>query len=66
MYERSALSQIATALRRSPAVAVLGPRQVGKTTLAKQLAVASQRESIFLDLQDERDRARLADPNLFF
>jgi uncharacterized protein len=66
MYERDALSQIAAALRRSPAVAVLGPRQVGKTTLAKQLAAASQRESIFLDLQDERDRARLADPNLFF
>jgi uncharacterized protein len=66
MYERSALSQIAAALRRSPAVAVLGPRQVGKTTLAKQLAAASQRESIFLDLQDERDRARLTDPNLFF
>jgi uncharacterized protein len=66
MYERSVFSQIVAALRRSPAVAVLGPRQVGKTTLAKQLAAASQRESIFLDLQDERDRARLADPNLFF
>ena len=38
MYQRSALVQIAAALKRSPAVAVLGPRQVGKTTLAKQLA----------------------------
>jgi uncharacterized protein len=66
MYQRSALIQIAAALRRSPAVAVLGPRQVGKTTLAKQLAAMTQRESIYLDLQDERDRARLADPNVFF
>ena len=66
MYQRSALTQIAAALRRSPAVAVLGPRQVGKTTLAKQLAAMTPRESIYLDLQDERDRARLADPNVFF
>lgn len=52
--------------RHSPAVAVLGPRQVGKTTLAKQLAAMTERESIYLDLQDERDRARLAAPNVFF
>ena len=66
MYQRSALNQIAAALRRSPAVAVLGPRQVGKTTLAKQLAGMVNREFVYLDLQDERDRARIADPNVFF
>ena len=66
MFQRNALSQIAAALRRSPAVAVLGPRQVGKTTLARQLAATTKRESIYLDLQDERDRARIADPNVFF
>ncbi len=66
MFQRNALSQIAAALRRSPAVAVLGPRQVGQTTLARQLAATTKRESIYLDLQDERDRARIADPNVFF
>jgi uncharacterized protein len=66
MYSRDCLSQVAAALRRSPAVAILGPRQVGKTTLAKQLAAISERECVYLDLQDERDRARIADPNLLF
>jgi uncharacterized protein len=58
MFQRNALAQIASALRCSPAVAVLGPRQVGKTTLAKQLAAMGQPESIYLYLQDERDRRK--------
>ena len=66
MFRRNAISLISAALKRSPAVAVLGPRQVGKTTLAKQLAGTGSREVVYLDLQDERDRARIADPNVFF
>ena len=66
MLERNAILRLAAALKRSPAVALLGPRQVGKTTLAKQLAQTSKREFVYLDLQDERDRARIADPNVFF
>ena len=50
-------------LSESPAVALLGPRQVGKTTLA--LAVASERPSLYLDLESETDRARLADPEAY-
>lgn len=46
-----------------PAVALLGPRQVGKTTLA--LEVARDRPSLYLDLESERDRARLAEPELY-
>lgn len=66
MLSRSTTTQLTGALKRSPAVALLGPRQVGKTTLAKQLAQISKREFVYLDLQDERDRVRLADPNVFF
>ena len=66
MLNRNAIAQLTAALKRSPAVALLGPRQVGKTTLAKQLAQTSKREFVYLDLQDERDRVRLADPNVFF
>src|SRR5580700_11412484 len=42
-----------------PAVALLGPRQVGKTTLA--LAIAEGRKSVYLDLESPLDREKLAD-----
>jgi hypothetical protein len=41
-------------------VALLGPRQAGKTTLA--LEVAQSRPSIYLDLESEADRAKLSEP----
>jgi predicted AAA+ superfamily ATPase len=44
-------------------VALLGPRQVGKTTLA--LEVAKSRPAIYLDLESEADRAKLAEPELY-
>jgi uncharacterized protein len=46
-----------------PAVVLLGPRQVGKTTLA--LALAETRDALYLDLESERDRAKLAEPELY-
>lgn len=50
-------------LREYPAVALLGPRQVGKTTLA--LEVSQRIESVYLDLESSSDRARLAEPELY-
>lgn len=47
-------------LRHSPAVVLLGPRQVGKTTLA--LEIAEQQRSVYLDLENEDDLARLSHP----
>jgi len=44
-------------------VAILGPRQVGKTTLAHE--VARSRSSVYLDLESETDRAKLAEPELY-
>jgi predicted AAA+ superfamily ATPase len=46
-----------------PAVGLLGPRQVGKTTLVKNLKL--DRESIYLDLEKASDRAKLIDAELF-
>lgn len=46
-----------------PAVAILGPRQVGKTTLAHQ--VAAGRDSVYLDLESLADRDKLADPHAY-
>lgn len=51
-------------LSRQPAVVLLGPRQVGKTTLAHLLA--EDRPSVYLDLEDPSDRARLTDPARYF
>lgn len=45
-------------------VAVLGARQVGKTTLARQVAAQAGGPTTWFDLEDPRDRARLADPML--
>lgn len=63
MIHRRVLSQLEAALAESPAVALLGPRQVGKTTLALQVARA--RPSIYLDLESDADRARLGEPELY-
>ncbi len=52
------------ALSRQAAVALLGPRQVGKTTLA--LALAQERDAVYLDLQKPGDVAKLSEPAAFF
>jgi predicted AAA+ superfamily ATPase len=44
-------------------VALLGPRQTGKTTLA--LEIAKGTPSIYLDLESEQDRAKLDQPELY-
>ena len=53
-----------SALTRSPAVAILGPRQCGKSTTAKVLLKTIP--SVYLDLQDRVDRNKLSEPELFF
>ena len=50
-------------LSEVPAVVLLGPRQVGKTTLA--LEISRQLESVYLDLEAEGDLARLSEPELY-
>ena len=51
------------ALREAPAVCLLGPRQVGKTTLA--LEVAGRVGGLYLDLESEQDRAKLTEPEAY-
>ncbi len=61
MRERKNLeAELRAAVRESPVVALLGPRQCGKTTLAKQI-VSKAREQFF-DLEDAIDVARLEAP----
>ncbi len=56
---------VARRLRQSPAVVLLGPRQVGKTTLARAIA-SGHANALILDLERESDRAALRRPELFF
>lgn len=63
MLERTALIELEAALDVFPVVALLGPRQVGKTTLAHALAGRLGEDRVrYLDLESPTDRARLADP----
>lgn len=61
--ERRITAELNELIDSSPAVALIGPRQVGKTTLA--LAIGDGRPSVYLDLESDADRAKLAEPELY-
>jgi uncharacterized protein len=63
MIVRHAFALVQEALARQAAVALIGPRQVGKTTLA--LEIGKSTEALYLDLETRADRSKLADPALF-
>ncbi len=63
MRARRLHSVLEERLEQFPAVVLLGARQVGKTTLACELA--RNRASVYLDLEAPRDRAKLQDPALY-
>ncbi len=52
---------VRTALRRSRVVALLGPRQCGKTTLAREFVAPDSLN--YFDLEDPRSLARLSEPD---
>lgn len=60
MIPRRAHAIVVDHLDQFPAVALIGPRQVGKTTLARSIAEA--RKAVYLDLETPADREKLADP----
>ena len=72
MIARIVRKSIEKALKRQPAVAIIGTRQVGKTTIALDIAdnistdAAEGKKSIYLDLESYEDREKLQDPILFF
>lgn len=63
MIQRNLESKIQAALKRSPSVVLLGPRQVGKTTLAH--SIAGNRPSVYLDLEDPLDLVKVKDISSF-
>lgn len=59
MIQRAISAQIYNDLTHFPAIAIIGPRQVGKTTLAKSLQAQLEKPSIYLDLESENDLRKL-------
>ena len=71
MFKRQINAELQQYLDEFPAVAILGPRQAGKTTLAQQLAQSqtsndSRPAALYLDLEAPGDMAQLSDPSAFF
>ena len=66
MYIKRVLeNKVRLMLDHFPAVAVLGPRQVGKTTLVKEIRKKLPRESVYLDLENPADAGALDHPAEF-
>ncbi|WP_156013516.1 AAA family ATPase, partial [Thioalkalivibrio sp. HK1] len=63
MIPRAKFSEVDAALKREAAVVLIGPRQVGKTTLAH--AIGESRDALYLDLENAEHRARLGDTDSF-
>ena len=63
MKARLIADDVLQALERQAAVALIGPRQAGKTTLA--LEIAKRRDAVYLDLENSEHRSRLREPELF-
>lgn len=67
-FHRQTTEALRQHLQEFPAVAILGPRQVGKTTLALDLVQRQMPHAaaLYLDLESPADLARLSDPEAFF
>ena len=63
MIPRLAIRDVENALGRQACAVLIGPRQVGKTTLA--LEIGRKRGALYLDLESRADRDKLAEPELF-
>ncbi|MDR7129906.1 putative AAA+ superfamily ATPase [Algoriphagus sp. 4150] len=66
MIERDLTHKLQELMQDFPAIAILGPRQVGKTTLAQELVKNIDPQSIYLDLESPSDRSKLAEPEQYF
>ena len=66
MIDRQTTKVALDRLRLYPAVALLGPRQVGKTTLVKELRKANPDQILYFDLENYADRHAFTDDRFFF
>jgi predicted AAA+ superfamily ATPase len=66
MIKRLAQTEIYNLLQEFPAVGVLGPRQIGKTTLAEEIAASFDPSPVYLDLERPAGLAKLNEPEDYF
>ncbi len=66
MIDRIVQGEVRELLQEFPAVALLGPRQVGKTTLAHEIASSYSMDPVYLDLERPSGIAKLSDPEDYF
>ena len=66
MIKRLAENKIKELANYFPCVAIIGPRQVGKTTLAKQIIAFLQDKYEYIDLELQTDAEKLTDPETYF
>lgn len=66
MLTRTYESVVRRELKEFPVLVLLGPRQAGKSTLAKKIAAELKTEVVFLDLERQTDRNKLVDAEAFF
>ena len=66
MIKRNLYSELIFSLKKFPVVCITGPRQCGKTTLAKLICSEHKKDFIYLDLEKLEDNRRIQDPGLFF
>lgn len=65
MVRRILQKSLTNALNTMPVVALLGPRQVGKTTLALEFAKSTRKKTAYLDLELDTDQAKISDPEAY-
>ena len=66
MIKREAKEQLIRLMEHFPAVGLLGPRQIGKTTLALEIAETTHPKPVYLDLESVSDLVKLTEPELYF
>lgn len=66
MITRDAMGQVIHLMKDFSAVGILGPRQIGKTTLALEIAETTKPKPVYLDLESVSDLAKLTEPELYF
>lgn len=65
MINRLYSDQVSKLMKQFPAVAILGPRQCGKTTLAKEFKKNNKKNTLYFDLESPADFQKFYDPQLF-
>lgn len=65
MIKRTIQKQIENLIKKYPVVGILGPRQVGKTTLAKMIKSVINKKIVYLDLELPSDQNKLQEPELY-